>query len=202
VFSGLFGQNNFQDGKKAAAFVRDRESWAAIAPDPKTPKGALRVLILAAQKNDQAGVRRMLTTQNPDLEKLLDGAGQLFTSGTMLWNHAVDRFGEVAVTGQLSPATGGILTDQERELMTSPWQPTADGGLDNKMGEAVRKQPDGTFKLDLTPADPRSAFTQEQINSILASIRKLDKLMSQVPPLTIDQIKSALAEPTTRATAN
>lgn len=162
-----------------------RKSWDAIAADPKTHLGSLKVLIQTAQKGDTAGVRKLLSMPEPQSDELLNSMARVLVLSESIRTKAVAAFGPDAADGDLSP------TDFGPQMAGMPWTKTQDGAYrDPNHMYTLRPGTDGRFLLEIDCLNDKDQV--KNLKLMVAKFEALDQLLRKDPPPTLQQAKAAM----------
>jgi hypothetical protein len=185
-----------------------RKEWDAIPPDPKTPKGAIRLMFQLAANGDLNGVRARMTATQPDAGPTIDAAARFMTDMERARHLAVARFGETNVDSLQTTNPEGlgamVKFDTEMEMAEQAWQPRSDGGLEvNDLNIAKGKNGEYFFDLSASIAKSNSLDRPAAVTMALgaaARLERLNQLIENTPSLTFEQFRVALDQPITQPT--
>jgi hypothetical protein len=169
------------------------QKWESIAPDPKTPLGAMRAYLIAAKNGDAEGVRRRIIAEPQTDPKFLDLMCRHTAATCYLQAEEIAHFGreKVATLEQIDSTFN--TPDPELAVAAVTWIPQSDGGLRSSDGITISRGSDGEYYLDWTwvfaqfPPGNAANVIQEKLREQLICARQLDQFLKQNPSTTFDQ---------------
>jgi hypothetical protein len=178
-------------------------AWFAILPEPHSPLGAMRALVIAAKKGDTDGVRQRLYVAPGIDPKILDLVARQMVAMDSLVVDEIARFGadNVKKLRQADPTLN--TADPDSRLAATTWLPQSDGGLRGTNAVLIVKGSDGQFYLDVGQYLHQQTDLAPIVKMMETRIQKdqmLDQYLKQNPSATFDQysaeviaVKSQLA---------
>jgi hypothetical protein len=175
------------------------KAFEALAPDPKTPMGAVRAMFEAGTKGDLQAVRHRLICNQNDPDKSLDLLARWIVASTSLQAQIVAKFGHDTV---FKDAALNSVNQCELSVAATNWVPAPDGGLQERGSSpmAIVKGSDGEYYLDMSRAMTEVVNARPYLLTLSQKMEQVGQMLKDNPALTLEQLDAAMMQPVTRPT--
>jgi len=175
------------------------KEFEALAAEPKTPMGAMRVMLEAGKKGDFAAVRHRLICSQDDPDKLLDLMARWIVASMSLQAQAVARFGQDTV---FQDAALLFMNDCEMGFAGGNWVSAPGGGLRqlDSAPMAIVKGSDGEYYLDMSKSLTDLVKLRPYLLMRSQKMEQVAQMLRDNPAMTLGQFDAAMLRPATRPT--
>jgi len=170
---------------------QQRRQWKTIPPDRSTAMGTLRIFVNALKSGDEKTARGLMMSENPCVPDCAGPYVHLQILRTALWAKAVERFDEKAVFEHFGEQM--IFSDDEANLLGSPWETLPDRSRELNNTLAMRKNADGNYYLyEYWDSGVVPTEWAPELRKTGAKTEDLYRLLSANKEMTLEEVNTAM----------